>query len=146
MKIINRKARFDYQILDTIEAGIQLTGPEVKSIKGGRAKLEGSFVKIIDGEVFLVNASISPYRFARQEGYDPNRSRKLLLHKRQIISLETKMHGSNLTLIPLSCYTKRGVVKVQIGLAKGKRKYEKKQAKKRRDLEREVERELKERV
>jgi SsrA-binding protein len=142
MKVNNRKAKFDYNILENFEAGIQLTGSEVKSIKSGRMKLEGGFVRIMDEEVFLVNATIAPYQFAQQKDYDPNRTRKLLLHKREIISIVSKMKRKNLTLIPLSCYTKRGLIKVQIGLAKGKRKYEKKKIKKERDIEREVEREL----
>lgn len=146
MKVVNRQAYHKYQILDRFEAGIKLTGPEVKSVKGGRIKLAGAFVKIQDSEGYLVNAQIPPYPFARQEGYDPDRSRKLLLHKKEIIALKSKLKQRNLTIIPLSCYTKRGLVKVELGLAKGKRKWEKREAKKRRDLEREVERELRRKV
>lgn len=143
MKIINRRARHDYEILQTYETGIKLTGPEVKSAKGGRMSLEGAFVKIIGSEVYLVNTQIFPYPFARQEGYDPKRSRKLLLHKREIISLKTKLASANLTLVPLECYNKRGFVKMKIGLARGKKKYEKREKIKKKDLEREVERTLK---
>lgn len=142
MNIVNRKARFNYQILETFEAGIQLTGAEVKSVKSGRMKLEGSFARIRDGEVFLVNATIAPYPYAAEKNYDPNRTRKLLLHKKEITALTTKMRSANLTLVPTSCYTKRGLIKVQIGLARGKRKYEKKRDKKRKDIERETQREL----
>lgn len=143
MRITNRTARYNYKVLETFEAGVKLTGPEVKSVKNGRMKLEGSYVKIIDNEAYLVNASIPPYEYARQKNYDPNHTRKLLLHRKEIISLQSKMKGANLTLIPLSCYTKKGLVKVQIALAKGKKKYEKKKAKKRRDIEKEIQREIK---
>ena len=142
MKIINRRAYHDFQILDRLEAGIKLTGSEVKSVKGGRIKLEGAFVKIQGSEGYLVNAQISPYPFARQEDYDPARTRKLLLHKKEIIALKSKMAQKNLTIVPLSCYTKDNLVKIELGLVKGKKKWEKREAKKRRDLEREVEREL----
>lgn len=145
MRIVNRRAYHNFQILDRFEAGIKLTGPEVKSIKGGRIKLERAFVKIVGSEAYLVNAHIPPYPFARQEGYDPNRTRKLLLHKREIIALKTKIEQKNLTIVALSCYTtsrKRGLVKLELGLAKGKKRWEKRELIKRRDIEREVEREL----
>lgn len=142
MKITNRRALHDFHILDTLEAGIKLTGAEVKSVKGGRMSLEGSFVKIIGSEIYLVNAQIFPYPYARPEGYDPRRSRKLLLHKKEIISLKTKLASARLTLIPLECYNTHGFVKLKIGLAKGKREYEKREKIKKKDLEREVEREL----
>jgi len=142
MKVVNRRAYHQFQILDRFEAGIKLTGPEVKSVKLGRMKLERAFGKIIGSEAYLVNAHIPPYPFARQKEYDPNRSRKLLLHKKEIISLKTKIEQRNLTIVPISCYTTKGLIKLELGLAKGKRKWEKKEAKKRRDLEREIEREL----
>jgi SsrA-binding protein len=142
VKIFNRRARHDYHLLEKFEAGLQLTGPEVKSIKNGRMSLENSFVKIIDGQAFLVNAHIPPYEFAKQRDYDPHRSRKLLLHKKELISLETKIAQKKLTLVPVSCYTKAGWIKVKIALAKGKKRYEKKEAQKRKDIAREVEREL----
>lgn len=141
MKIINRKATFDYTILDRFEAGIHLTGAEVKSIKGGHASLEGSFVRVLGSEAYLVNAQIFPYIYARPEGYDPKRTRKLLLHKKEIISLRSKIEGSNLTLVPLSWYTTGPRIKLEIGLARGKKKYEKREAKKREDQKRELEQE-----
>lgn len=143
MKIFNRRARYDYHLLEKFEVGVQLTGPEVKSVKNGRMSLESSFVKIVDGQAFLVNAHIPPYEFADQRDYDPHRSRKLLLHRKELISLGTKIAQKKLTLVPVSCYTKAGWIKVKIALAKGKKRYEKKEAKKRKDLAREVERELK---
>ena len=146
MKVVNRHAHHKYQILDRFEAGIKLTGPEVKSVKNGRIKLERAFVKIQGSEAYLVNAHIPPYPFARQSGYDPNRTRKLLLHKKETIALKSKMEQRNLAIVPLSCYTKRNLIKLGLALAKGKKRWEKKEAKKRRDIEREVERELRGKV
>lgn len=146
MRIVNRRAHHKYQILDRFEAGIKLTGPEVKSVKGGRMKLERAFVKIQGSEAYLVNAHIPPYPFARQEDYDPTRSRKLLLHKKEIINLKSKMEQRNLTIVPLSCYTKRNFLKLELGLAKGKKRWKKREVKKKKDLERELERELKESI
>lgn len=142
MIIRNRRARYDYQLFEKIEAGIVLTGPEVKSVKQGKMSLEEAFVKITDSEAFLYNAHVHPYPFADNRDYDPRRTRKLLLHKKELISLSSKMKQRNLTLVPVSCYTKRGRIKLKIALAKGKKKYEKREAKKRRDIEREMEREL----
>jgi SsrA-binding protein len=139
MNIINHRATFDYTIQDRIEAGVHLTGPEVKSLRGGHAKLDGSFVRILGSEAYLVNAHISPYPFARIENYDPKRSRKLLLHKKELISLKTKLESANLTLVPLSWYTKGSLVKLEIGLARGKKQYEKREAKKREVHKRELE-------
>lgn len=142
MKIVNKRAYHDYTILDTIEAGINLLGAEVKSVKGGKMSLIGSFVKIVGSEVYLVNAEIFPYPYARPEGYDPRRTRKLLLHKKEIISLKTKLQSSSLTLVPLECYNSHGIVKLKIGLAKGKKEYEKREKIKKKDIERDVQREL----
>jgi len=141
-RIVNRQISRDYQILDTFEAGMHLIGAEVKSIKGGRMSLAGAFVKIIGSEIYLVNAEIFPYPFARPEGYQTRRSRKLLLHKREILNLKIKMGSSNLTLVPLECYTTHGFIKLKIGLAKGKKAYEKRDELKKRDLQREIQREF----
>lgn len=146
MKIVNKKAPYEYTILDRFEAGIHLTGAEVKSVKGGHASLEGAFVRLISSEAYLVNAQIFPYEAARLEGYDPRRTRKLLLHKRELISLKGKLEGSNLTLLPLSWYTKGPLIKLEIGLARGKKQYEKREAKRREDQRRELEREFRGKV
>ncbi len=143
MKIANKRAFHDYNILETYEAGISLTGAEVKSVKGSRMSLDGAFVKIIGSETYLVNAQIFLYPYARPEGYDDKRSRKLLLHKKEIINLKTKLVSANLTLIPLECYNTHGFVKLKIGLAKGKREFEKREKIKRRDIDRETQRILK---
>ncbi|MBI3380252.1 SsrA-binding protein SmpB [Candidatus Gottesmanbacteria bacterium] len=142
MNIINKKAHNDFNILETYEAGMNLTGPEVKSIKGNHMSLDGAYVKIIGNEIYLVNAQVFLYPYARQEGYDERRSRKLLLHKREIISLIGKVASSNLTLVPLECYNSKGFVKIKIGLAKGKREYEKREKIKRKDMDKDMQREL----
>jgi len=141
MRVLNRRAFHDFHLLEKLEAGIHLTGPEVKSVKGGHMSLAGAFVRIIGSEAYLVNAQIHPYPHARLENYDPKRTRKLLLHKKEIIALKSKL-ASGLTLVPLSCYTKQGLVKLELALARGKKKYEKREAIKRRDLERKMEEEL----
>lgn len=146
MKIVNRKAFFDYEIIDRFEAGIHLVGSEVKSLRNGHAKLDGSYVKVIGSEIYLVGAQIFPYIYARPEDYDPARTRKLLLHKKEIVSLKSKIDGANLTLVPLSWYTKGPLVKLEVGLARGKKKYEKREAKKREDMKRELEVEFKGKV
>lgn len=142
MKIVNKKAYHDYNILEVYEAGVNLTGPEVKSVKGNRMSLEGAFVKIIGSEIYLVNAQIFLYPYTRPEGYDDKRSRKLLLHKKEIITLKTKIASTNLTLVPIECYVAHGFVKLKIGLAKGKREFEKREKIKRRDMDIAVRREL----
>lgn len=140
--ILNKRILHDFQILDTYEAGINLIGSEVKSIKGNRMSLEGAFVKIIGREIFLVNAQIFLYPYARSEGYDDKRSRKLLLHKKEIISLKTKLASTNLTLVPLECYVSHGFVKLKIAVAKGKKEFEKREKIKRRDIDKDTQREL----
>lgn len=141
MRIVNKRASHDYTILDRFEAGIRLNGAEVKSLKGGHASLEGAFVRLVGSEAYLVNAQIFPYIYARPEGYDPKRTRKLLIHKREIIGLKGKLDGSNLTLVPLSWYNKGPLIKLEVGVARGKKQYEKREQKRREDQKRELERE-----
>jgi SsrA-binding protein len=143
MKIINRRATYDHTLLDQFEAGIQLVGAEVKAIRQGKADLSGSFIKIINNQAFLVNAKIYPYEYARPEIFDSGRTRKLLLHKKEIISLKSKMDGASLTLVPVSLYTKQHLIKIQIALAKPKKKFEKKESLKQKDIDREIEEALK---
>lgn len=140
MKIVNKRAFHEYTILDRFEAGIHLTGAEVKSLKGGHASLEGAFVRLSGSEAYLINAQIFPYIYARPEGYDPKRTRKLLLHKREIIGLKSKLDGANLTLIPVSWYNKGPLIKLEVGIARGKKQYEKREKKRREDQKRELER------
>lgn len=143
MRITNRKATFDYNLQEHFEAGINLLGAEVKAIRLGHADLSGSFVRIVGSEAYLINAKIFPYEHARPETYDTRRTRKLLLHKKEIIALKGKMDGANLTIVPVSLYTTSKVIKVELALAKSKKKFEKKEAIKRRDIDRDIEEELK---
>jgi len=143
MKLVNKKAKRDYQILEEVEAGIVLSGGEVKSLRLGRGKVSEAFVKITEGEVWVNNLLIPAYQ-GKQEGYDPGKSRKLLLHRKEILSLQKKIEGKNLALVPLKVYLKGGKVKITIALAKGKKQYEKKEAKKRKDMKRELGRQFKE--
>lgn len=145
MKIINRKFNRDYKEIESIEAGIVLTGAEVKSIRLGRIKLDDSFVRIMeDGSAYLINADIPIYEFSRSQNYDPKRTRKLLLHKKELIRLKTKMHNNGLTLAPKSCYNKRSLIKFEIALVKGKKNIEKRKLEKQRDIKIREEREVKE--
>jgi SsrA-binding protein len=142
MKITNKKAFFDYQIAETFEAGINLYGSEVKAVRLGRADLTGSFVRIIGNEAYLVNANILPYQSGQIENYDAQRSRKLLLHRKELISLRSKADGANLSLVPVSLYFKHGFIKLEIGLGKGKKQYDKRETIKKRDIKRSLEQDL----
>jgi len=139
MKIINKRAFHDYHLLEKLEVGVKLTGPEVKSIKSGRMILTGAFIKIIGSEAYLVNAQIPLYPYTRPESYNPGRTRKLLLHKKEIVALKGKTEGTSLTIVPLKCYTTHGLVKLEIGIGKGKKQYEKREELKRKTVEREIE-------
>lgn len=141
MKIFNKRAQFDYEIKEKMEAGIHLLGAEVKAIRLGHADLTGSHVRIMGSEAYLINASIFPYKYARPESYDERRSRRLLLHKKEILALKAKMDGQNLTIVPICLYTTGTLIKLEIALGKGKKQYEKKAAKKKKDLDREMEQE-----
>lgn len=146
MKIIHKKATFDNEILDRFEVGIVLTGAEVKSVRAGHASLEGSFVRIIGQEAYLVNAQVFPYLYARPEGFDPKRTRKLLMHKKELISLQSKTDSARLTLIPLSWYTKGPLIKLEVALARGKKQYEKREKIRKEDQKRELERDYRGKV
>lgn len=145
MKVVcqNRKAYHDYQIEDVFEAGIVLSGTEVKALREGRANLRDSYVIIKNGEIFLMNCHISPYSHGNIMNHDPLRMRKLLMHKEEIKSLSGKILTKGYTLIPLKIYFKNSLAKVEIGLAKGKKLYEKREAIKERDAKREIERAMK---
>ncbi len=143
MKIINKKAKFNYEFLEKFEAGIILEGREVKSIRLGQIKLDESFVQLDNQGAWLVNCHISPYKFANNQDYNPTRRRKLLLHKQEILALDKKMEGKNLTIVPVSCYTSRHKIKLELALARGKKKWDKREKIRKRDLAREQARELK---
>jgi SsrA-binding protein len=142
MKITNKRAFYDYEITDRFEAGINLNGAEVKAVKMGHADLTGSYVRIIGSEAYLINAKIFPYEYARPENYQETRTRKLLLHKKEIINLKSKTEGGNMALVAIYFYEKHGLIKLEVGIGKGKKQFDKKEAKKRQDLDREIEREL----
>jgi SsrA-binding protein len=145
MKIVcqNKKAYHDYSIEETAEAGIQLLGTEVKSLRDGKANLKDSYVLIKDMEAFLFNCHISPYSHGNIMNHEPLRTRKLLLHKKEVERLKGKIQAKGYTLIPLKIYFKGSYAKVEIGLAKGKREYEKRESIKEREAKRDIEKALK---
>lgn len=140
MKVENKRAFFNYLITEKIEAGIMLTGGEARAIREGHINLSNSYAKIINNEVFLVNADVP---VAGAKNYDQTRSRKLLLNRREITNLGTKMKQQKLTLVPTKVYNSRRLIKVELGLAKAKRTFEKKQVMKERDIQRDLDYELK---
>ncbi len=137
--ISNRKARFEYEILDTVVAGIELLGSEVKSVRLGKASLNESYAMIQRGEVWLENMQITPYEHNTLETLDPKRSRRLLLHKSEIVRLQSKISEKGLTLIPLKAFfNPKGMLKIELGLARGKKLYDKRETIKNRDAERQL--------
>ncbi|MGX4686378.1 SsrA-binding protein SmpB [Vagococcus sp. JNUCC 83] len=138
----NKKARHDYSVFETFEAGIVLKGTEIKSIRQRRVNLKDGFARVRDGEAYLMNVHISPYDQGNIFNHDPLRTRKLLLHKKQIIKIATEMKNPGVTLIPLKIYIKDGFAKVLLGLAKGKKQYDKREDLKRKDMNREINRAL----
>jgi SsrA-binding protein len=139
----NKKARHDYTILETYEAGIVLTGTEIKSVRNGRINLKDGFARVRNGEVWLENVHISPYEQGNQFNVDPLRNRKLLLRKKEIGKLLGATQGSGITLVPLRVYLKHGFAKLLLGVAKGKHTYDKRETLKRRDQDRELQRVMK---
>ncbi len=147
MKIVatNKKASHDYFLLTKYEAGIVLKGTEIKSVRANKVNISDSYARIKDGEIFLVNMHISKYSHGNVFNHDETRSRKLLLHKKEIIRISNKLNQDSLTLVPTKVYIERGLCKVQIALAKGKKNYDKRQSLKEKDSLRRVEKTLKER-
>lgn len=139
----NKKANHDYHILETIEAGFVLTGTEIKSVRAARINLKDGFAQIKNGEVWLSNVHIAPYEEGNIWNQEPERRRKLLLHKRQIVKLEKDLKGTGMTLVPLKVYLKDGFAKVLLGLAKGKHDYDKRESIKRREQNRDIARTMK---
>ncbi|GBD94177.1 SsrA-binding protein [bacterium BMS3Abin05] len=142
----NRKAYHDYHILETFEAGIELVGTEVKSLREGKCNLKDSYAAIKNGEIFLLNVHISPYSHATAFNHDPTRTRKLLLRRLEIDKLDGKIKEKGLTLVPLKIYFKKRRAKVELGLVKGKHTYDKRIDIAKRDMERELKREMKQKV
>lgn len=145
MELKNRKAYFDYEILEEIEAGIVLTGTEIKSIRNGNANLKDSYAVIKKEEVYLLNMHISEYKEGNIFNHNETRTRKLLLHKKEILKLRDKINLNGNTLVPLKLYIKNGKAKILLGLAKGKKTYDKRETIKERDINREIKKELKNR-
>ena len=139
----NKKARHDYSIVDTIEAGIVLTGTEIKSVRAARIQLKDGYAQITNGEAWLLNVHIAPFEQGNIWNQDPDRIRKLLLKKKQITKLENDLKGTGMTLVPLKVYLKNGFAKVLLGIAKGKRDYDKRESIKRREQERDIKRIIK---
>ncbi len=142
MEIIskNKKARFNYEILERFEAGISLKGTEVKSIRNGNISLDESYAQVKDNEVFLINLHVSPYEQGNRENHEPTRTRKLLLHRQEIRKLIGKIQQKGLTLLPVSLYIKRGIIKVELALGRGKRLVDKREDMKKKSVEREIDR------
>ena len=143
MEVLNRKARFDYEILEEYEAGIVLTGTEIKSVRNGQVNLKDSYAIIRGNEIFLLSTHISRYEEGNIFNHDETRTRKLLLHKKEILKLDEKIKLQGLTLVPLKLYFKKNKAKVLIGLARGKKNYDKRETMKERDIKRNLEKEYK---
>ena len=138
----NRRARFDYEIDETFEAGIELTGQEVKSVKDGRFELSGSYAVIRGGEAWLLNSKIPPYQPGNAKDHEPERTRRLLLHKEEIRMLTGKLEQKGWSLLPLSAYPKKGLIKITLGLDHARKQKDKREVLKKRDTEREIGRRL----
>lgn len=143
MEITNKKANFDYEIIDTYETGIVLTGTEIKSIRDGRANLKDSYAIIKNNEIFLLNMHISSYEQGNRFNHEETRTRKLLMHKKEILKLRDKLEIEGYTLVPIKLYFKGSIAKILIGLAKGKKLYDKRESIKKKDIDRQVAKELK---
>jgi len=136
----NRKARHEYELLEKVEAGLVLTGTEVKSLRNGKANLEDAYAEIDNGEVWLLGCDIPEYLQANRMNHVPKRRRKLLLHRREIAKLDSKSGEKGLTLVPLSIYFKKGVAKVELSVARGRKTYDKREAIKKQDAKRDIDR------
>lgn len=145
MEILNRKARYDYEIEDTYEAGIVLTGTEIKSIREGKVNIKDSYAIIRNNEIYLLNTHISTYKEGNIFNHEETRTRKLLLHKNEIRKINDRIKIKGLTIVPLKVYFVRGKAKVEIAVARGKHTYDKKETIKQRDIDREMKKSLKER-
>ena len=143
MEILNRKARYDYEIEDTYEAGIVLTGTEIKSIREGKVNIKDSYAIIRNNEIYLLNTHISQYKEGNIFNHDEDRTRKLLLHKKEILKLRDKLEIDGYTIVPLKIYFVKNKAKVLLGVAKGKKNYNKKETIKERDIQREMEKSFK---
>lgn len=144
--LVNKKARFEYELVVEYIAGVVLTGAEVKSLRNSSGSLSGSFVKIINHQAYLINAQITPYKFADNRDYDPKRTRKLLLSRKELEDLEAGSQTKGLTIVPLSFELIRNHIKLKLALGKGKKQYQKRAALRQKDIARDVAREMKDKV
>lgn len=142
IEIKNRKALYDYTITDTYEAGIALTGTEIKSIREGKANLKDSYAIVKNGECFILGMHISPYEAGNRFNHDETRTRKLLLHKKEILKIRDKIDMEGFTLVPIKLYFSKNKAKLLIGVGKGKKSYDKREALKKKDMNREIKKEL----
>lgn len=143
MEILNRKVNFDYEIVDTFETGIVLTGTEIKSIRLGKCNLKDSYAIIKNNEIFILNMHISQYEQGNRFNHEETRTRKLLMHKKEILKLRDKLEIDGFTLVPIKLYFKGSKAKLLIGLAKGKKNYDKRESIKKKDIERQIAKDLK---
>ena len=141
--IENRKARSEYFLVENFEAGMRLTGGEVKMLRLKRGSLVGAHIRVLNGEAILLNAQILPYPYMRNEDYDPKRTRKLLLHKREILKLQESQETKGLAIIPLEIILHKNFIKLKLAIAKGKKQYERREELRRRDMQRDTDRDLK---
>lgn len=142
MKVANKKAHFEYNISEIIEAGIVLSGAEAKSARGGHVDLSNAYVRVAAGVAQVINMHIYPYEHDSTDTFEPTRTRKLLLNKKELLAIENKTQQKGLTVIPVSIYTKGPLVKLELGLARGKKMYEKRESIKKHDMDRDMEREM----
>ena len=143
MEILNRKARFDYEITDTYEAGIVLTGTEIKSIRNGKCNLKDCYGIVRNNEVFLINMFVSCYEEGNRFNHNETRTRKLLLHKKEILKLKSMIEVDGYTLVPIKLYFKDNIAKIQLGVGRGKKTYDKRETIKKRDIERQIKKSIK---
>jgi len=144
MKVDNRILLRDYEVLETVESGIVLTGPETKSTFLKQINIDSAHVKLVDGSAYLVNAEIQKYKFAKQDEYDAKRTRKLLLHKKELLRLQVKTASKGFTIVPASCYSKGPYIKFELALVRGRRDLEKKKIQKKQEVIRDEKRDMKE--
>lgn len=144
MKVVNRKLSREYEILESVEAGIVLNGPETKSVFLKQINLDAAYVKLMSGEAYLINADIQKYRFAKQDEYDAKKSRKLLLHKKELLKLQVKTASKGFSLVPVSCYSQGPYIKVEVALVRGRKDLEKKKIQKKQQIVKDEKRDMKE--
>ena len=143
MKVINRKLSREYEILETVEAGVVLSGPETKSAFLKQINLDAAYVKLTEHEAFLINADIQKYQYAQQDEYEPKKNRKLLLHKKELLKLKVKTASKGLTVVPVSCYSKGPYIKFELALVRGRRDLERKKIQKKQEMVRDEKRDMK---